>query len=508
MSLSDIPAQQIQLIADNLASNPELAKQFNALMGITPTEKEEPAPAVSSLPSASVTNRITTATGRNAGKPSRPEQGLEQQDSVEKKDPAAASDILSLVADVTLPRRITFTANTFVPNTTALFYTLYLMDNLIGKTFRARRTHALMNPIAHCLYFSILVSIQVARCMKFSNVLDNPEDLSFLEVFLDMFPPEKLAIPGPLLPFFKAICTYKPQNELYARVSPAFPTNSYRSNADDLHVTHQNASIIFPNVPVVTTIYNSFRTAVQGSNDGAFFSGNMHWPFTLADAAAPNGNYTAAVDIGGYSFPANRTWREAATNSLTTPPLRYRPRFPRDLYTNIHDNIDDWHAAPTPPRLMNSLRHWCSMERMTWFRSFLAPMAAYSSLWIGSGSLADCSVDGPAPGSYICRYQTSDTAPSYTHPMPFLTTLQFSLSTRMYTTQGTPEPVTEKLAVFSQIHARLATDHPYHASLTPAYDRSGPVWDARPIYGPSSQDYTYESMTETIRRFVQPHLLK
>nr|BBU59847.1 capsid protein [Rosellinia necatrix partitivirus 19] len=508
MSTSDVPASQIQILADAMDKDPKLAAQFKALMGIKSDELEEPSPRKALLPSTSHQVSSTTGTDKNSGKKPRPEQSLDENDANSKQEVESASDILALVHDVVLPRRIKFVESTFVPNLSGCFYVLYLMDSLIGKTFKARRAHQLMNPFAHQLYFSILVSVQVARCMKFAHLLERNEDISFLDTFLQLYPPEKLAIPGPLLPFFKAICTYKVQNELFARVSPAFPNQAINAGANGRQVSHMTASILFPHVPIAASLFRLFHTAVQGSNDGAFYTGNKHWPFTLADANTPNGDYAAAVTLGGFTFAVDRNWSNTEINALTNPASRYRPKMPRDLYTNVHDNIDDFAVPPVPSNATISLQRWFCMQQMKWFNTFLAPMAAYSSLWIGSGSLADCSIDGPSVGAYTCRYQPSENAPTYTNPYPFMTELHFNLSTRMYTSQGSPEPVTEKMAAFTQIHGRLATDHPYIGTLDAASYRAGPVWDARPMYGPSTEDFTHESMQESLRRFIQPFLLK
>lgn len=507
--MSDLSPAQIQQLA-NALEDPKLSAQFRALLGLKSTETEEPSPSVALSPSTTASTTVNTASGSNAGKKARPEKDLSEQDAQPRQDVESASDILSLVRDISLPRRVTFVHNTFVPNTSGLFFTLSLMDKMLAKTFKARRAHQLMNPYAHNLYFAILVSIQVARCMKYANILDKEEDLSFLETFLDNFPVEKLAIPGPLLPYFKALTTFKPQNEQYTRVSPAFPLNSIDCHTAGDQVRENRSGPIFPNVPIAVSLYNSFKTAVAAGADSTWHS--AHWPFTL-DATNTDDpqHYAAALTIGGFSFAADRNWDTIPAHNLNSPSSRVRPVLPRDYYTNLRDNIDDWHSitAPTATTVISTLRAYMCMTRLTWFKSFLAPMSIYSSMWIGSGSLADCSIDGPASGAYICRYQDSAPGNAPTQPdKAFDTDSHFNLSTRMYTTQGTPEPTTERIAAYTQIHARLANDHPMNQHLTAVYYRAGNLWDARPLYGPSSQDYTYETLEESLRRFVQPHLLK
>lgn len=505
--MSDLSPAQIQQLATAL-EDPTVSKQFRALLGLKSQETEEPASHVPINPSTTATTAVNTASGSNAGQKARPEKDLNEQDAQPRKEVEAASDILALVRDISLPRRVTFVHNTFVPNTTGLFYTLSLMDKMLAKTFKARRSHQMMNPYAHTLYFAILVAVQTARCMKYANVLDSEEDLSFLEIFLDNFPPEKLAIPGPLLPYFKALTTFKHQNEQYSRVTPAFPAESIDCSAPQYHVRECYAGPIFPNVPVSVALYNMFKTAVTAADSSAFH--DAHWPFTLdtTNTDTPQ-HYTADVVVAGYSFAADRAWNILPAHNLNSPSSRFRPILPRDFFTNLKDNIDDWHSAPitTPTTQISSLRAYLSMNRMTWFKSFLAPMSIYSSMWIGSGSLADCSVDGPAPGAYINRYQQNPTAPT-TPDKAFDSNAHFTLSTRMYTTHGTPEPINERIAAYSQIHSRLSTDHPMNNYLAAHRYRAGNVWDARPLYGPGSQDYTYETLEESLRRFVQPHLLK
>lgn len=520
-SAPQMSASQIQALADQLGSDPKLQAEVNAFFGIKSLDTENPVPETITAPQVQTTVQTTRPADLNAGTLKPETTTKTNADAIKAVRPDTASDMLMLVKDHILPRRIKFSDNAYTPNASGLFAILHEMDTAIVRNFQARRTCLSLNPVVNQIYFAFLFSLQTARCMSYDQRLDEDDDVT-LKSFLDSFPAEHLAIPGPLLPFYKAITTYKVQNAIHKRVCPVFPENTISKDdtAATSTITHNYCAMAFPNVPltisVLSELYGKFETYDQSKSidENLGFKDKVNprsaFPFTYADKDDHSKGYTPK-DIAGHKFTANTNaapWSQNIAQSIANPALRYWPALTPDLLMNIKNYGCDvsFPSVPADSSEFN-LKYWLCISKKKWFRPLIGQMADYSQLWTGSGTLADCAIDGPATGSYVYNYIASEDAPA-TPKAAFDPKSHFDLNGQTFTTQGSPEPITELLSVLTHIHCRPPPDHPARTAYSAAHRRFGTVWTNGPIYGPSNVNYTYDSLSETIKRFINPALLK
>jgi len=394
------------------------------------------------------------------------------------------------------------------------------MDTTIIKDFQARRACPSLNPVINKVYFAFLFSLQVARCMSYDQRLDEDSE-STLSSFLQSFPPELLAIPGPLLPYFKAITTYKVQNEIHRRVCPVFPQNTISKDTTTAtdSIAYNFCAVAFPHVPLTITVLDKLYTNLSSFDQSKSIDENLKldakknprsiFPFEYADKDDHSKGYKK-LELAGheYSSGSPASWDQNSAQSIANPALRYWPALTPDLLNNVKNyGCDVSLPSVSADKPEFSLRYWLCLEKKKWFKPLLSQMAEYSQLWTGSGSLADCSLDGPATGAYVINYLESEDKPK--KPVSaFDPKSHFDLNSETFTTQGTPEGITEPLAVLTQIHCRLHKDHPAYPGYSADHRRFGHVWSNGPIYGPSSKNYTYDSLSESIKRFINPAMLK
>jgi len=507
--MSDLSAAQIQQFADLLEKDPKATTRLRALLGIKDTDHEVPAPTTTSAPSTSTTIVTSAPSDANSGKKKEETTTLETLDSQPRQETEFASDILAVVRDFNIPRRVKFEISTFVPNLSALFAVLFEMDKFATKKFKVRRALLSYSPAHNILWFSFLVNLQVARCLAYAQKLSDPDDIDTLETLIQTFPPEKLHIPGPLLPFFKALTTYKVQNELYGRVSPAFPMPWLHFVGNNNNVTNNNAGPVFPHFPVIVDLIRHYHTDLSTVDEKKLADKfSKFYPFELADTSDPSKGFKASIELGGHTYDKDPSkWDDNAAAVICNPALRYRPPYNKDLVSNLKDVLEDY-SMPTPNQASttnNCLKDILCVQSVAWIRDFLAPMAAYASIWKGSGTLADCSLDGPSVGAYIVTYSENETKPK--KPVhPFDPASRFNLSGRIRTTQGSKEPITERLAALTQIHARLSSDN-WFKNFAANRSRLGNAWNQGPVYGPSNEDHSLQSISEAIPRFLEDRLL-
>jgi len=512
----EVSATQLQMLFDKFEQDPKLAAQVRATFGIKSDDTENPSPKVTSAPTTQQVVTSSAPQDLNSGKVTQEDTTPQDVNAHKAIRPTAAADMLSLVKDFTLPRRIKFVENGYTPDASALFNVLHEMDKVIVKNFQARRNCLSLNPFINKVYFSFLFSLQVARCMHYDHRLDNDADETALTNFLASFPPEKLAIPGPLLPFFKSITTYKVQNALHRRVCPVFP--EYQITGTYNPVAGNYCAQAFPTFPLVIAVIAKIYSQLGPFDKSKSIDTNLGFkdktnprsafPFEYKDKDDHSKGYKS-LKLAGHEYKdAPDTWNSNERQNIANPALRYWPALNPDLLDNIKTygcdvvlpNVDD-------DLVSDSLAKFLCIEKRKWFKTLLEPMSEYSTLWTGSGSLADCSPDGPAVGAYVYNYSKSETAP-VAPSAAFDPKAHFDLNGTVWTAQGTPEPVTERMAVISQIHTRPANDHPGKATYTSAHRRFGTVWNNQSVYGPSNEDSTYDSFSESVTRFINPALLK
>ncbi|BDB07476.1 coat protein [Tulasnella partitivirus 1] len=504
MADSITPAQ-ITSLFQTMENDPKMAAQFRALLAIKDENSESPSPKDTRKTEDSV-----PAPGKNASSSTN-----KDLDATQRQETTGASDFLSTMHDYTLIRRVKQKENYFVPSAARMMNTLYNMDRIIIKKFKARRAATTMLPIINIEYFALLWSIQTARCLQFAGYLEDVEDQTFLSTFLERYPPETLPIPGPLLPFFKAVTTFRPENPLHKRVSPGFPANALRPAATNGNQVSQNTSnLLFPNVPMIVDTVDRYLKHLYGNDyteeptadkiKSLKHAGLNYFPFSKA--ALTDNEYSTDINIGGFNFVKDyNVWTDVPITAMQTPGLNAPVPCNLDVLKSAASSVEDLANpnASTREYYTTGLQTWLRMTKMNWFAQLLVPMSEYSALWIGSGTLADCSVDGPSAGAHVFRYSDSESAPARTY-FPFGSSAAYDLIGHVYTSVASPQIVDERLGAFTQVHVKMASNHWYQPSA--ASRRNGNVWDIRPIYGPSVEVTSASTVSVALEKFINPRV--
>lgn len=492
MSKYEIPAELVSQLAAKMESDPALQKQLNALLAIPETTVDNPAPREVSRPDGPATSK-------------KPSFKKEDVDAAERPELDESSDMLALVPEIHLPRRVKYGHNLFVPNLYCMFQILFEMDKYIIRKFKARRAAQLLCPPFHILYFAELVCYQTLRCLSFAGYLENDDDSQFLDSLTRRYPPAIIPVPGFILPFLKAITTFIPQNKQYQRVSPSFPGQIVRSASKSWYAQNEGSQH-FPLVPIIAGICSLFKTEAEKDTKPVttFFKDN--WPFGKFKTGSTT-EYASDIDLNSIKLPKDTaTWNIRSQSAITSPGLKNKLVYSKDLAANLADgNIDDYILPETEEfTVFKTYQEFMLMTDMTWFKSFLAPMADYANLFNGSGTLADCSVDGPPTGAYIYSYSSLPTgSKARDRPITMLDgKTVFTLAGNIRTAEKEEDPLSERMSALTHIHARLPSHHFYSAN-NKDNGRNGIVWDQRPIYGPTVEHEEMEAFSGSAARYVK-----
>jgi hypothetical protein len=284
------------------------------------------------------------------------------------------------------------------------------------------------------------------------------------------------------------------------------------SSTDYNYVMNNSGSQHFPIPPLLISVARKFVAKINETSvpkAPVFTSDN--WPLgKFKTTAGHTTEYSEQPDFGYLKLDQDTAnWNVDIKSAITSPGLRFPVIITKDVIANLSDgNIDDFILPePSDMKKTETYQQYMCMTDFTWFRSFLGPMSDYANLFNGSGTLADCSPDGPPVGAYVFSYTSAiPTTPSPLADGP-ITMLDgkanFEMIGQLRTTEPTPDPITERLAVLTHIHARLPTGHFHKTVATATNMRNGNVWDQRPIYGPTVEHEELESFPGSVARYVK-----
>jgi hypothetical protein len=412
-----------------------------------------------------------------------------------------------MLHDFSLVRRVSQEKNFWVPSALEMMHTLHLMDKIVIRKFKARREALLMCPPVHVQYFAIIWSLQTARCLLYAGYLDSDADQSFLRNFFERYPPQNIPIPGPLLPFFKAVTTFRHENGTYKRISPGFPQNSLTQSGttgNGKHITENASNSLFPNVPFLVDITDAYTGKIVLDTAKSFVPWNEGFPFELDDATDATKHFKADKTLGGCKFTKDvSTYGHNAFAVFSTPGIKEKILMNDNVANNVFNYVSDLRNpnASTSEYEVEGLQDWLRMESMSWFAELLGPMSEYADLFQGSGTLNDCSLDGPSSGAYVYRHEHSDRLVKPRCPADKKS--NFELAGNLWTTISTPQPIDERLSALTQVHSRLNEGH-WFEILNPGTSsgRKGNVWKLGPIYGPSDKITASYSLETSINKLL------
>nr|AVM41707.1 capsid protein [Heterobasidion partitivirus 20] len=455
------------------------------------------------------------------------------------KSTANASVYLAPHTKNYIQRDVNTTKSKYVPCFLKFFYVLNEMDTVLSDNYYARRALPNFYPTVTRLYYSVLIWYQVLRVMHHNNSLD-PEGQAFLTTLENNFPPETLSIAAPLLPFFQSITTSTPENKRFRRHFPAHDLNALSDVTleNRMHDNTVEADWLMPHIPALAYLHHEIIKAFPGTitlgADDSHSAGNKTVTYT------PLPGYDTVVDLQHHPrsqyrrsyFPFECHRAQDNTPNATVDPLNLSrisffganqdgpyQRLPaedrrsmtkcglaepfvvnKDLTAQFKNNfarinvpeVGADYASETLAAL------FLMEEDMSWFSDIAGTLSAYATFFPGSGTLGDCSLEGPRVGQYVNRIQAPATLP-VTPTYHGQTTIIHQFNSALSTTISEEEEITELLARYTQVNTRMYATHPWIGTLGSDIHRNGPFWDIRPIYTHSTVDEAWIQTPQTIK---------
>ncbi|AYV61426.1 coat protein [Rhizoctonia oryzae-sativae partitivirus 1] len=459
------------------------AAGLNSLDELDPTQfpelKPELKPKVVSQPSAS------------AARVAAPELPKEFADAKTGSIPEHASDMLEpFIGD-----RILYSSrkklSSYYPSALMMDYIVHVINEHLVDHFYFKRYCPDYHPYILRLYFGILFYIQVMRAML--DVKTLPDDQhQFLVQFLEIYPPSRLPIPGPLVTYFKTLCSSQPEILQYGKVYPAIPsapgpiTRSAFVNSDSA------VSIVQPNIPGILALLYDLNSLIS-ADPAVYPKKGKHIPVT-----------DKAVTFGHHAFPAQATRTDTEKWSLVSSGLQYPCEADAKLNDGFAERYEnfDLPATDASDDLRNIANFLSLNKSRSWFSQVRDVADAVSAYTVGSGTLADCSPTGIVANQIQVQYLTPSTLPTAPTQIADKKSL-FPFSYRMTTTMRTPPTLAEALAASAQTNVRMFPTHPFLGEFGNSDHRTGKFWDIRPIESSSSSYETYFSIKEIVKKMIK-----
>lgn len=251
-----------------------------------------------------------------------------------------SDDMLQCVSAHTMTSLVHHETANFTPSAHAMYMVLAQMDKTMSTTKRWLDNSFGWIPSYSRLYYGVLFIIQTLRAQRDAGTLAL-DTVMLLKTFEEYFTPGNLLIAGPLVPIFKAISTSKVDADLFGNVAPRLPEKPNLS-ANGVQIPTPIDENIKHHIPAIPALFDEICTAktlgsgnnnifsqilIIGSAPGAF---GTQFTATAPDTRAFNmpGMYqnvplnTTIVDsfrtcIPSYSFPDpfdNQTLSQGVTN--------------------------------------------------------------------------------------------------------------------------------------------------------------------------------------------------
>lgn len=451
-----------------------------------------------------------------------------------------------------------------IPSAMKMFHILNLMDTHLSDNYYARRSLPTWFPTTSRLYFAILWTYQIARVMSDNSKLA-PQDEAFLNDLVKKCPPEKLAIPGPLMPFFKAVTASIPENKYIKPVVPAFPDQFPYLKVD---ATSDPAA-----VSSKTRFWNNY-TAIDWQIPVPHYIAHLHYLLTQpvtkkiqfgADDSANTGNKTVATtdlvtaDLGinpanmsiqaqlltapkraaiRKYYPFAITAQGTPTANTTTNPedVTHRSIFGEDkrgpftglsdveksLFTKLGINepilvhkdliqqlVDNAYRSSIPEVSTDtldeeifSLAEFMLLDTdLAWFNKLAGEMATYAKFFPESGTLADCSIVGPRFVQHIAQMHAPNTLPS--RPQCFADPASLpTYDVSLNTSVATSEIISESIARFTLVNQQMYATHPWLGHFTNFSGRTGQFWQINPSFDKGTIDSSWTQDEINIKNWI------
>lgn len=270
---------------------------------------------------------------------------------------------------------------------------LRFMDGLMASTKRWTDNCTGWVPPYSQIYIGILFYIQTFRAMESSGMLQpSSEILRILDDFQSQYSLKDVHIPGPLVLCFKSIsCFWPTATGRFGNVSPAVPSRPGWSR-ERLYRLSDELSTHLPHIYLYASRLRSICAAATRANvTESAFTNDTDGPRFLATM---------------FSQPCSHHANEVA--NLTSPGASQSYAGNLKLWQDAAHSLDDVGS----PVLLDSNEtnvdnSWTSFlgfdESLEWFGTLNAMMAKYCQFWKASLPLSECSPNGSAVGSVVCK---------------------------------------------------------------------------------------------------------
>lgn len=413
-----------------------------------------------------------------------------------RKEEPSSSLFLTRFMRVSLATDPDYRHSKYRPSSRMMFYILHAMNLLAVDNFYLNRALPNFHPLHMRYYFSVLFYIQTLRAMSLTGITYASYQ-TFLDQFLTQFPPEALAIPGPLLHVFKTICSSQPKLLFLGRVRPHFTaTIGLADGISTYLVPNNDQSSVLPNVPAIfaymrrlfldpaladsTVIPIDGSTPVAANNAMAICAGSAAYNCsTAADVAAWTQRQAAGLQSPGIEWPVECSHEQN---------MSARTRFARLGFTLPAANAD-----------FRTLQAFLNLGNLEHFAAFVSMASIYSKFFIGSGTLADCSPDGLRSNQILSVLQKPTENPPQPTGMFQVTPRQWFVAIHRTTDHEMDDP-TAIMAYASQTNIRMYANptYPWYDDIGNDAQRTGPFWSVRPVSTETNIDRSYVGIKDIV----------
>lgn len=383
--------------------------------------------------------------------------------------------------------------SSYTPCAYHMYYIVHLMDDLMRKSFYFKRQEDAWHPLISRLYFGILFYIQTLRAELIAGTI-TPSHKRFLIKFLRDYPPETLSIPGPLVAIFESLNPTKPSTTLYGQVTPSIPKLNGRLTAADL-ILYEQGNAFHLSLPYIPGILGFIRLLLVAP-------ANAIPDFTLPTTF----DNTADRTLNGHIFIAN-SWNETERATLLQPGLLYPLETNNDIDTSFN-RYGNRLRIPTPQAnsVITNLSQFCFLhDDNTWFGNILQIMNTYSSYFLGSTTLAECTATTTVAPLIISKFTTGSTPQPNDNPIHTLTHAfpmsgVFNYDYQHETTEINIPPTAAMIAAGTKTNCQtLLRNLGFYSELGhPITTRHGPYWYHYPLHRLSQRETTWKTLGSII----------
>lgn len=384
---------------------------------------------------------------------------------------SAVTTMLQCLSASALHSLPTNEVSTFVPSSVMMYFVVNEMDALLSVNRYWSSRSVLWSPLVSRLYFGTLFYIQTMKCMravgKLSIGLRN-----LLSQFEDTFDEEHLPIPGPLVPFFKALAACDTPFPEFGPVCPVLPATC-GATAARRHLLPDDVFCLLPNLPGIRRGMITMKRA-QGSN--AF-----NYDHDLGDSQATHNAGVPRAHNAANSQAANANISPGVMNPI-----------PWDDRTA--NNFQRYPSRIRIPDLPNVGVDWKGFlgfsNDIEWFGQIIELMQPYAKYWSGSTTLKNCSAFNGSTALILCTI-TSNFVDRNAHRAANAVVAPFSAEAS--TPMIPDDELSSRLAMFTQINVVLPPNYGPNDNIGAiGTTRFGPWWNCAPTraisanYNPSN----------------------